>query len=83
MLVFCAGRASAQNCAVRLSQELPKLLGAPSAAAAAARADLIEQLRLSLSGCADPALEKLLGEQGSAGTQSAMLQAHTCWGDLV
>jgi hypothetical protein len=63
VLVFCAGRASAQNCAVRLSQELPKLLGPPGAAAAAARADLIEQLRLSLSGCADPAFEKLLGEQ--------------------
>lgn len=51
-----------------LSEQLPKRLGQPApAATAAARADLIEQLRIALSGCSDPAFEKLLGEyEGSS-----------------
>lgn len=62
VLVFCAGRAAAQSCATMLSQQLPKRPGcAPDAALAAARADLVEQLRVALSGSTDPAFEKLLG----------------------
>lgn len=62
MLVFCAGRAASQSCAEVLSKELPKRLGPPSADAAAARAELIESLRIALSGSTEAAFEKLLGE---------------------
>lgn len=61
VLVFCAGRAASQSCAEVLSKELQKRLGPPGADAAAARAELIESLRIALSGSTDAAFEKLLG----------------------
>jgi hypothetical protein len=61
VLVFCAGRKASQNCAELLRRELHTRVGPPSASAAAARADLIEKLRIDLSGSTDPAFDKLLG----------------------
>lgn len=66
VLVFCAGRAACQSCAAMLADQLMKRLGPPDPAAAAARSDLIEQLRIALSGSSDPAFEKLLGESTAA-----------------
>ena len=62
VLVFCSGRQASKSCAEMLSRELVKRLGPPSAAAAAARADLIEQLRIALSGSSDEKFEQLLGK---------------------
>uniref|UniRef100_A0A383VNY9 DNA-directed DNA polymerase n=1 Tax=Tetradesmus obliquus TaxID=3088 RepID=A0A383VNY9_TETOB len=60
VLVFCAGRAAAQSCAAMLAGELGRLVGPPSAAQAAARAELVAELRVALAGGVNAELERMM-----------------------
>jgi Lhr-like helicase len=60
-LVFCAGRAAAQSCASMLATELGRLVGPPSPAQAAARQELVEELRVALAGAVNADLERMIG----------------------
>jgi hypothetical protein len=61
VLMFCAGRAAAQSCASMLATELGRLVGPPSAAQAAARRELVEELRVALAGAVNADLERMIG----------------------
>ena len=62
--IVCSGRQAGKMGVEVLSRELAKRLGPPNPVAAAARADLIEQLRIALSGSSDEKFEQLLGKCG-------------------
>jgi hypothetical protein len=66
VLVFCAGRAAAQSCASMLATELGRLVGQPSPSQAAARQELVEELRVALAGAVNADLERMIGEQQPA-----------------
>lgn len=60
-LVFCASRHAAESCARLLAKQLGRLIGPPTASQAAARSELVEQLRIALAGYSNQDLEHMMG----------------------